>query len=60
MKWAIFLGSTTVGGGTYVIFEHATRAVERGIDVTIITRQNVSKEYHYDPNVRYYAAKNRR
>lgn len=47
MKWAIFLGSTTVGGGTYVIFEHATRAVERGIDVTIITRQNVSKDELY-------------
>ncbi len=47
MKWAIFLGSTTVGGGTYVIFEHATRAMEKGIDVTIITRQKVSKDELY-------------
>ena len=33
MKWAFFLGSATVGGGTYVIFEHATRAMELGEDV---------------------------
>lgn len=47
MKWAIFLGSTTVGGGTYVIFEHATRAMEKGVDVTIVTRQPVKKEELY-------------
>ncbi|WP_022760435.1 glycosyltransferase family 4 protein [Butyrivibrio sp. AD3002] len=47
MKWAIFLGSTTVGGGTYVIFEHATRAKEKGVDVTIVTREKVSKEELY-------------
>lgn len=47
MKWAIFLGSATVGGGTYVIFEHATRAMELGEDVTIVTMQRVAKEELY-------------
>ena len=47
MRWAVFLGSTLVGGGTYVIFEHTTRAMEMGVDVTIITRQKVSKEELY-------------
>ena len=37
MKWAVFLGSTSVGGGTNVILEHAAGAVERGEDVTIVT-----------------------
>lgn len=47
MKWAFFLGSAAVGGGTYVIFEHATRAMERGEDVTIITMEKVAKEELY-------------
>lgn len=43
MKWAILLGSATVGGGTYVIFEHAIRAKKRGEDITIITLDPVRK-----------------
>ena len=47
MKWAFFLGSATVGGGTYVILEHAIRAMERGENVTIITMEKVPKEELY-------------
>lgn len=41
MKWAILLGSPDISGGSYVIFEHAIRAVRRGIDVTIVTEDPV-------------------
>lgn len=44
MKWAVFLGSTSVGGGTNVILEHAAGAVERGEDVTIVTMKPVVRE----------------
>lgn len=44
MKWAVFLGSAAAGGGTYVIFEHAAGAVERGEDVTIVTMEPVSEK----------------
>lgn len=44
MKWAILLGSPAIGGGTYVIFEHAVKAVKKGEDVTIITANKVTKE----------------
>lgn len=47
MKWAIFLGSATVGGGTYVIFEHAIRAMDRGEQVTIVTMEKVAEEELY-------------
>lgn len=47
MKWAIFLGSASVGGGTYVIFEHAIRARKRGEDITIITMNPVGMEELY-------------
>lgn len=47
MKWAIFLGSAAVGGGTYVIFEHAIRAKDRGEDVTIVTMEKVLAEELY-------------
>lgn len=47
MKWAIFLGSASVGGGTYVIFEHAVRAYERGEQITIVTMEPVSQEDLY-------------
>ncbi len=47
MKWAVFLGSAAVGGGTYVIFEHAVRAYERGEQVTIVTMEPVKKEELY-------------
>ena len=43
MKWAILLGSATVGGGTYVIFEHAIRAKKRGDDITIVTMEPVKE-----------------
>lgn len=44
MKWAILLGSPDIGGGTYVIFEHAIRAKRKGIDVCIITEEKVNTE----------------
>ena len=47
MKWAFFLGSATVGGGTYVIFEHATRAMELGEDVTIVTENSIDRKELY-------------
>ena len=47
MKWAFFLGSATVGGGTYVIFEHATRAMELGEDVTIVTENPIDRKELY-------------
>lgn len=47
MRWAIFLGSATVGGGTYVIFQHAIYAKKMGVDVTIITMETVDKSELY-------------
>lgn len=47
MKWAIFLGSAAVGGGTYVIFQHAIYAKKMGDDVTIITMEPVDKSELY-------------
>lgn len=47
MRWAIFLGSATVGGGTYVIFEHALHAMDRGEQVTIVTMEKVPREELY-------------
>lgn len=47
MKWAIFLGSATVGGGTYVIFQHAIYAKRKGDDVTIVTLDPVDKKELY-------------
>ena len=47
MKWAFFLGSATVGGGTYVIFEHATWAMELGEDVTIVTENPIDRKELY-------------
>lgn len=47
MKWAVLLGSAAVGGGTYVIFEHAVRAMEYGADVTIVTMEYVAKKELY-------------
>lgn len=43
MKIAILLGSAHIGGGTYVIFQHALHLRRRGWDVTIVTQQQVSK-----------------
>lgn len=47
MKWAVLLGSAAVGGGTYVIFEHAVRAMERGANVTIVTMEHVARKELY-------------
>ncbi len=42
MKVAILLGSTHIGGGTYVIFQHALHLRRRGWDVTIVTQQSAT------------------
>lgn len=42
MKWAVLLGSPAISGGTYVIFEHATR--NKTDDVYVVTENPVSKE----------------
>ncbi len=53
MKWAILLGSAAVGGGTYVIFEHAVKARKKGEDVTIITSEHVDEsELYWYPEAR--------
>ena len=45
MKIAILLGSPAIGGGTYVIFEHASRLHQAyGEDVTIVTENKVTPE----------------
>lgn len=44
MKWAILLGSPDISGGTYVIFEHAIRAVKRGVDIEIVTEDKFSEK----------------
>lgn len=44
MKVIFTLGSAVVGGGTNVIFEHATRMVREGEDVYIITDKPVKPE----------------
>lgn len=43
---AFLLGSPDISGGTYVIFEHATRLQNRGHAVTIITEHPISPERH--------------
>lgn len=35
----MLLGSPDISGGTYVIFEHATRLAAHGIDVTVVTEE---------------------
>ena len=44
MKVIFTLGSPAIGGGTNVIFEHATRMVDEGEDVYIITDRKVEPE----------------
>ena len=44
MKVIFTLGSAVIGGGTNVIFEHATRMVDEGEDVYIITENPVKPE----------------
>lgn len=44
MKCIFTLGSPAIGGGTNVIFEHATRMVKEGEDVYIVTDRKIAKE----------------
>lgn len=44
MKCIFTLGSPAIGGGTNVIFEHATRMAKEGEEVYIVTEQTVKKE----------------
>lgn len=44
MKCIFTLGSPAIGGGTNVIFEHATRMVKEGEDVYIVTDKKIDPE----------------
>lgn len=44
MKIAFLLGSPAISGGTYVVFEHATRNQKDGMDVYIITENHVNED----------------
>jgi glycosyltransferase involved in cell wall biosynthesis len=44
MKIGIFLGSPGINGGTYVIYEHASRLKQKGHQVILVTRQEVGPE----------------
>ena len=44
MKIVFLLGSPDVGGGTYVIFQHALKCLEKGNDVTIVTDEEETNE----------------
>ncbi|WLE97232.1 MAG: glycosyltransferase family 4 protein [Candidatus Electrothrix communis] len=46
MKIGIFLGSPRINGGTYVIYEHASRLKKKGYRVILITQQEVTPEEH--------------
>ena len=50
MRCIFTLGSPAIGGGTIVIFEHATRMKAAGEDVYIVTENKVSEEeYSWHP-----------
>lgn len=44
MKIGIFLGSPRINGGTYVIYEHASRLKKKGHQVILVTKQEVTSE----------------
>ena len=46
MKIGIFLGSPGINGGTYVIYEHASRLQRKGHHVVLVTKQEVTPEEH--------------
>jgi len=46
MQIGILLGSAEISGGTYVIYEHASRLRARGHQVTMITCDTVTPETH--------------
>lgn len=53
MLLAFLLGSAEISGGTYVIFEHATRLVRHGCRVTIVTEHVVEEQsYAWHPAAR--------
>lgn len=50
MKVVFLLGSPEISGGTYVIFEHATRLNRLGYPVTIVTEEQVDeRRYTWHP-----------
>lgn len=44
MRIAFLLGSPDINGGTYVIYEHGTRFLDFGHDVTVVTQQFVTPD----------------
>ncbi|MCW5198365.1 glycosyltransferase family 4 protein [Desulfobulbus sp. F4] len=51
MKIGILLGSPKISGGTYVIYEHASRLKRRGHQVILITQECVTfDEYSWHPS----------
>jgi len=51
MKIAFFLGSPDINGGTYVIYEHASRLKQHGHSVSIITEGEILPErYAWHPD----------
>jgi glycosyltransferase involved in cell wall biosynthesis len=44
VKWVFLLGSPDISGGTYVIFEHAIRAMKCGEDIYILTEEEIEEE----------------
>ena len=53
VKCIFTLGSPAIGGGTNVIFEHATRMVDEGVDVYIVTEKEVYPEEYAWHNAAY-------
>lgn len=54
MKCIFTLGSPAIGGGTNVIFEHATRMAKEGEDVYIVTDRDIEPEeysWHTDAHL---------
>ena len=44
MKVVFLLGSPSISGGTYVIFQHALKCLEMGLDVTIVTDEEATPD----------------
>ena len=44
MKVVFLLGSPDIGGGTYVIYQHALKCLDNNMDVTIVTNEKVTKK----------------
>lgn len=53
LRIGFLLGSPDINGGTYVIYEHGSHLKDRGHDVFMLTRENVSAErYQWHPKAR--------